>query len=821
MWPFRRHRRAAPQVGGVGAAGPVARAARAGWRELSPLARLIGPAPLLHTAQRTAATLTTWQDPRHLTTLAHAVRADAPAGVLHDVPGVALPVRGAGPRPAGHRARASAGVDDRPAAAAAAPPTPGRATGAVLPTPIGPPLTVASSPPADRELFVARDWSATGDLPATGDLSAARDRPAAAGEPAGESRPLPPPEAVPPTHTAPTPASPPPATPLSPPATAPSPSGAPPRSAVPPPLVVARAPDAAAPPPALPDLRPAGLPDAPPVGHPDRAAPPRLGLGAPLGTGREPAEVRRPVLPAGTGADTAGPVRTGPATVARAVSTELPVSGPRTAPAPGPGTPPATSPAPAPGAETPAAPETAPAVPATTADLPVVGTVSAQRAADPPPTPAAADVSAAVDAASPEASTLIDTAFPGGPPARDVTSSGSSAGLDTAIPEAAAAGAAPPVADAAHSPLPVAARRPAPAPGSPPPGWTSPQSDAGVPPPVARLIGERTPRIYAEGAGTPVTGSHPGGTAIPAAVPVEWRHPSSPVQRAAENPPTASRTTAPTGAPLTAGTPPPARVPLTVGAPPPGPAASGAAPRVGPVDFGAGGRGSVQRQTAQFPHSGPAQPSGNNARPPLAPEALRAASGLPAVPAPALPAAPYPTVESYPTVAGLAADARAHRPAAHPAPLSPPPPLVVARAANQPRPSSATPAAPGTPAPAAHPPAAVLPAAASAAWAAADRGAAPPTAEELAAAYPDVFHLQRADGTVTLTAATPEAQAHAAPPPAAGAAPPAGPPAPSAAAPPAGQEAVLASLFDPLLRRLRAELRLDRERRGLLTDLRH
>jgi hypothetical protein len=34
-------------------------------------------------------------------------------------------------------------------------------------------------------------------------------------------------------------------------------------------------------------------------------------------------------------------------------------------------------------------------------------------------------------------------------------------------------------------------------------------------------------------------------------------------------------------------------------------------------------------------------------------------------------------------------------------------------------------------------------------------------------------------------------------------------------------EELLAKLFDPLLRRLKTELRLDRERRGSLTDLRH
>jgi hypothetical protein len=49
------------------------------------------------------------------------------------------------------------------------------------------------------------------------------------------------------------------------------------------------------------------------------------------------------------------------------------------------------------------------------------------------------------------------------------------------------------------------------------------------------------------------------------------------------------------------------------------------------------------------------------------------------------------------------------------------------------------------------------------------------------------------------------------------------PPAASSAAPPAeGEpEALLARLYDPLLRRLKAELRTDRDRYGSLTDLRH
>jgi hypothetical protein len=50
--------------------------------------------------------------------------------------------------------------------------------------------------------------------------------------------------------------------------------------------------------------------------------------------------------------------------------------------------------------------------------------------------------------------------------------------------------------------------------------------------------------------------------------------------------------------------------------------------------------------------------------------------------------------------------------------------------------------------------------------------------------------------------------------------PPAAPVPPAAPATQAPEE-LLDGLFDPLLRRLRAELRIERDRRGALTDLRH
>ncbi len=51
--------------------------------------------------------------------------------------------------------------------------------------------------------------------------------------------------------------------------------------------------------------------------------------------------------------------------------------------------------------------------------------------------------------------------------------------------------------------------------------------------------------------------------------------------------------------------------------------------------------------------------------------------------------------------------------------------------------------------------------------------------------------------------------------------PPAGAPAAGAAAAASNPDELVKKLFDPLLRRLKTELRLDRERRGMLTDLRH
>ncbi|GLZ80353.1 hypothetical protein Afil01_51600 [Actinorhabdospora filicis] len=80
------------------------------------------------------------------------------------------------------------------------------------------------------------------------------------------------------------------------------------------------------------------------------------------------------------------------------------------------------------------------------------------------------------------------------------------------------------------------------------------------------------------------------------------------------------------------------------------------------------------------------------------------------------------------------------------------------------------------------------------------------------------YYVQRADDAAPPPAADP-------PPPAAAEPAPSAPAAPAPGAPGQAQgeapEVLLAKLYDPLLRRLRAELRHDRERRGIVTDLWH
>jgi hypothetical protein len=98
MWPWRGKREAAPP------AGPVVRAE---WRRLPPIQRVLAEHPLVNPVQRFSGTLTAWQDPSFLAPLGHRTGPDEPAGLIGDLtvpvpsaaPGADLPVvRTIGPK---------------------------------------------------------------------------------------------------------------------------------------------------------------------------------------------------------------------------------------------------------------------------------------------------------------------------------------------------------------------------------------------------------------------------------------------------------------------------------------------------------------------------------------------------------------------------------------------------------------------------------------------------------------------------------------------------------------------------------------------------
>jgi hypothetical protein len=94
---------------------------------------------------------------------------------------------------------------------------------------------------------------------------------------------------------------------------------------------------------------------------------------------------------------------------------------------------------------------------------------------------------------------------------------------------------------------------------------------------------------------------------------------------------------------------------------------------------------------------------------------------------------------------------------------------------------------------------------------AAPNGVAPRTVER-------GFLVQRAEEDAPPPAETEDSASEPVPAPAPAAAPQSSqPPAPAPAGPQEPEE-LLKTLFDPLLRRLRTELRLDRERRGVVSD---
>jgi hypothetical protein len=91
MWPWRRGNAA-------GSAADPARlpVSRAEWRLLPPIPRTVGEHPLVNPVQRFAGSLSTWQDPSGLAPLGHRVGPDEPAGtvgdLVHPVSGPDLPV---------------------------------------------------------------------------------------------------------------------------------------------------------------------------------------------------------------------------------------------------------------------------------------------------------------------------------------------------------------------------------------------------------------------------------------------------------------------------------------------------------------------------------------------------------------------------------------------------------------------------------------------------------------------------------------------------------------------------------------------------------
>lgn len=74
MWPFRRR-----------SAEPALPVVRADWRTLPPLQRVVAPHPLINPVSSFTSTLSSWQNPSFLAPLAHAVGAGEPSGSISDV----------------------------------------------------------------------------------------------------------------------------------------------------------------------------------------------------------------------------------------------------------------------------------------------------------------------------------------------------------------------------------------------------------------------------------------------------------------------------------------------------------------------------------------------------------------------------------------------------------------------------------------------------------------------------------------------------------------------------------------------------------------
>ncbi len=82
MWPWRKAEEPEPERVTPPAPAPPP----AGWREVGPIQRAVATPSLISPATRMSATLSSWQNPTFLAPLGHVVSPDAPSGIVHDLP---------------------------------------------------------------------------------------------------------------------------------------------------------------------------------------------------------------------------------------------------------------------------------------------------------------------------------------------------------------------------------------------------------------------------------------------------------------------------------------------------------------------------------------------------------------------------------------------------------------------------------------------------------------------------------------------------------------------------------------------------------------
>jgi len=783
-----------------------------GWRQVAPIQRAVAMPSLISPASRMQTSLTSWRDPSFVAPLGHAVSADAPAGMVHDLP---VPVQTAAQGPE-----------------------------LIMPT-----------PPADRGVraVVARAVAAFSPPPPVPDSSSPISDSSPAGTDAGPTEPALP-LAVPPSPVFQAPA-------------------AVQRMVVPEPPAprFTTASDAGLPVMTLPAVPQPDLAPAPVDTSGDLGSAPTLGTDTPLAE-TPPADEQASVQRA-TDAPPPAPLPTaaGPAPVQRAATApHLPTTAPHLPSAPDAPTLPQTAPSPT----EPTLGTSLPAMP----NLPTIPS-PVQRSV---PEPASIPRPAPVSAPSPVQRSVAGPASPTDatpPPVRrlglgapllplsspmDPAPSTPDPGLPLAAPEGGVSGTAP-------SDTPLVAAAPS---GTPPSDGAaaadpSPAEPAAEPAEVASLLGDAPPLLQRSVAEPEPPGPAQETPVAPLPAPAGSVAPDAASTRPAlgTTPPIVARSVAdPTGAaPIGGSTPSTPDTPTSAGLAVQRAATALpllSAPRPGPTPPAGASQG-------------PAGTSGSDVTPALVPGPLTVVArllgdrSLPlrAAPEPAVatpdaatppPPAPHPAAtvqrwtDPYSGPTATASTSGSSPATAHP--TSPYQPAAVQRAAlpmhaPAPVPSMAAPAMPGmadgwlAPQPGRDfPPGlpvqrapdlfgAPSPGTPHPGWSSGTPVGPVAVQRAVAAEAAPAVRVEYAGGPVQVVSrdADPAAEtvAETAPPtgtpePAtAAAAPPGATQAPGAPAAGGTPEELLAKLFDPLLRRLKTELRLDRERRGSLTDLRH